>query len=49
MIGGPAVLDVRPAVDFERSHRAGSANIPLEELAGRVHELPPPHTPIAAC
>lgn len=36
-----SILDVRPAELFERSHRAGSANIPLEELARRIHELPP--------
>lgn len=36
-----AILDVRPAEAFERSHRAGAVNIPLEELARRIHELPP--------
>lgn len=40
------VLDVRPAVDFERLHRAGAVNIPLDELTGRIHELPPRETPI---
>jgi tellurite methyltransferase len=35
------ILDVRPARDFERQHLAHSVNIPLEELAARVHELPP--------
>src|SRR5947207_8106874 len=35
------ILDVRPANDFERRHLAHSVNIPLEELAARVHELPP--------
>lgn len=42
----PAILDVRPAADFNRLHRAGAANIPLEELAGRIHELPPRSVPI---
>jgi SAM-dependent methyltransferase len=37
----PAILDVRSARDFEAGHLAQSANIPLEELAWRVHELPP--------
>lgn len=35
------ILDVRPAASFERSHRVGAVNIPLEELAHRIHELPP--------
>lgn len=35
------ILDVRPVALFERSHRAGAVNIPLEELAHRIHELPP--------
>lgn len=35
------ILDVRPAEAFERSHRTGAVNIPLEELAHRIHELPP--------
>lgn len=40
------VLDVRPAADFERLHRTGAANIPLEELARRIHELPPRGVPV---
>ncbi|RIK68352.1 MAG: hypothetical protein DCC65_03955 [Planctomycetota bacterium] len=45
---GPAeaIVDVRPAEAFERLHRAGSANIPLEELAARVYELPPRDVPL---
>lgn len=35
------ILDVRPAEAFERSHRTGAVNIPLEDLARRIHELPP--------
>lgn len=41
-----AILDVRPAAAYERLHRAGSANIPLEELARRIHELPSRDTPL---
>jgi len=41
-----AILDVRPAADFERRHRAGTANIPLEELARRIHELPDRDRPL---
>lgn len=36
-----AILDVRRVVDFERAHHPSAANIPLEELDGRAHELPP--------
>ncbi len=39
-----ALLDVRPARAFEAGHRAGAANIPLEELDERIHELPPSGT-----
>lgn len=42
----PAVLDVRSSAAFEELHRAGSVNIPLEELADRVHELPPRDRPL---
>ncbi len=40
------VLDVRSAEDFQRCHRPDSVNIPLEELGGRVHELPPRDVPL---
>jgi 2-polyprenyl-3-methyl-5-hydroxy-6-metoxy-1,4-benzoquinol methylase len=33
-------------VDFQRLHRAGAVNIPLEQLARRVHELPPRYVPV---
>lgn len=42
----PVMLDVRPGAAFEALHRAGSANIPLEELARRIHELPPRDVPL---
>jgi SAM-dependent methyltransferase/rhodanese-related sulfurtransferase len=35
------ILDVRSEARFAAGHAAGAANIPLEELAGRAHELPP--------
>jgi tellurite methyltransferase len=40
------ILDVRPAADFERGHRRGAVNIPLEELRSRMHELPPRDAPL---
>jgi len=36
----PFVLDVRPADQFADVHMAGAVNIPQEELAGRLGELP---------
>jgi SAM-dependent methyltransferase len=36
-----ALLDVRPEAAFAAGHVAGAANIPLEELPQRTHELPP--------
>ena len=41
-----AILDVRPADSFVSGHRKGAVNIPLEELASRIHELPSPHVPL---
>ena len=35
------ILDVRREGDFLAGHVAGAANIPLEELSARAHELPP--------
>lgn len=36
------ILDVRSTADFERLHLRDAVNIPLEELADRIHELPSP-------
>jgi tellurite methyltransferase len=41
-----AVLDVRRESEYIKCHRLGTANIPLEELADRIHELPPPFEPL---
>jgi SAM-dependent methyltransferase len=40
-VGAASILDVRPEAAFAAGHAAGAAGIPLEELAARVHELPP--------
>lgn len=42
----PPVLDVRDPAAYERLHRTGAVNIPLEELGRRMHELPPRDTPL---
>lgn len=41
-----ALLDVRPEQDFLLAHHPNAASIPLEELAARVHELPPQGVPV---
>ena len=38
----PVCIDLRPAAAYRRGHRAGSANVPLEDLETRLFELPPP-------
>ena len=40
------ILDVRPATAFTSLHRSGAVNIPLEELADRIHELPSREIPL---
>jgi len=35
------ILDVRAEASFAAGHAPGAVNIPLEQLAQRVHELPP--------
>ena len=36
-----AILDVRRTREYEGGHVQGAVNIPLHELLGRVHEVPP--------
>lgn len=43
------VLDVRPSAEFDAAHLRGAVNIPLEELADRVAELPPGSAVVAYC
>ena len=42
----PTTLDTRPLPDFLAARLPDSANIPFDELASRVHELPTSSTPI---
>ena len=42
----PPILDVRDGASFERLHRTGAVNIPLEELGRRMHELPSRNVPL---
>ena len=43
------VLDVRPAEEFASGHVPGALNIPLDELARRLRELPKGKEVIAYC
>ncbi len=41
------ILDVRPEGRFRDGHHPEAASVPLEELAARMHELPPRGEPFA--
>lgn len=43
------ILDVRPASEFAAGHVAGAVNIPIEELARRLRELPKGKEVVAYC
>ncbi len=43
------VVDVRPRTEFEAGHIAGAVSIPLEELSGRLAELPEDVEVVAYC
>jgi len=43
------VIDVRPAEEFEAGHIAGALSIPLEELRGRLAEIPRDVEIVAYC
>lgn len=47
MGSGTSMLDLRAEKDFETRRFEGAVNIPLEDLDGRLHELPPRGTPLA--
>lgn len=47
--GAVTLLDVRPPEEFNAGHIPGAVNIPLEELVGRLTELPDDRTVIAYC
>ncbi|WP_412542967.1 metalloregulator ArsR/SmtB family transcription factor [Longispora sp. K20-0274] len=46
---GAVVLDVRPAVEYAAGHIPGAVNIPVEELADRLAELPADAEIVAYC
>lgn len=45
----PILLDVRSASEFATGHIPGAVNVPLEEVASRVADLPPGGNVIAVC
>lgn len=47
--GEVAVIDVRPAEEYEAGHVAGAVSIPLEQLESRLDELPRDSGIVAYC
>jgi rhodanese-related sulfurtransferase/DNA-binding transcriptional ArsR family regulator len=47
--GEVLVLDVRPAVEYAAGHIPGAVSIPVDELSGRIEELPPDVEIVAYC
>lgn len=47
--GDVVVLDVRPGTEYAAGHLAGALNIPVEELADRLDEIPDGAEVVAYC
>lgn len=47
--GHTVILDVRPGTEYHAGHLPGAVNIPLDELANRLAELPPGADIVAYC
>lgn len=47
--GDVVLLDVRPGVEYAAGHLPGALHIPLDELAGRLAELPRDREIVAYC
>ncbi len=47
--GDVTLLDVRPAEEFASGHLPNAINIPVEELASRLSELPKQQEVVAYC
>jgi rhodanese-related sulfurtransferase len=47
--GDVVLIDVRPSEEFESGHIEGARSIPLEELQGRLAELPADREVVAYC
>ncbi|MEV3985271.1 metalloregulator ArsR/SmtB family transcription factor [Nonomuraea sp. NPDC049758] len=46
---GTVVVDVRPAAAYAKGHVPGAISVPLDDLAGRLAELPPDARVVAYC
>ena len=44
-----SLLDVRPTVEFQAGHLPGAVSIPLDELEGRLNEIPQGKLVVAYC
>jgi rhodanese-related sulfurtransferase/DNA-binding transcriptional ArsR family regulator len=47
--GDTFLLDVRPAAEYRAGHIPGAVSIPLDELAGRIAEIPKRREVVAYC
>jgi rhodanese-related sulfurtransferase/glyoxylase-like metal-dependent hydrolase (beta-lactamase superfamily II) len=47
--GAPLMVDVRTPHEWDEAHVAGSMNLPLSQLSGRLAELPPDRPLIVYC
>lgn len=47
--GGVVVLDVRPSAEYAAAHLPGARSIPVDQLAGRLDELPAEAEIVAYC
>lgn len=45
----PTIIDVRSPIEFQGGHVAGSINIPVTELPGRVDEIKSLDAPVVLC
>lgn len=43
------LIDVRPSVEYESGHLPGAVRMPIEELPGRLHEIPRDRPVVAYC
>ncbi|MCA9493882.1 MAG: rhodanese-like domain-containing protein [Myxococcales bacterium] len=49
LLKGAVVVDVRSAAEFASGHVAGALNIPVDQIAARMGELPADKTVIVYC
>lgn len=47
--GDVVLLDVRPAAEYDAGHIEGALSVPIDELDGRLSELPAGHEVVAYC